>query len=72
MNIKKTLDGPAVVYVNIFVRSISKIDDVVMVSESHSLTSSSPPYFYIYICIVIKYKNFCISSDTSMSPFYYK
>jgi hypothetical protein len=27
------LDGPAVVYVNIFVRSISKIDDVVMVSD---------------------------------------
>lgn len=27
------LDGPAVVNVNIFVRSISKIDDVVMVSE---------------------------------------
>lgn len=30
------IDGPAVVYVNIFVRSISKIDDVVMVSEKHS------------------------------------
>lgn len=29
------LDGPAVVYVNIFVRSISKIDDVVMVSDLH-------------------------------------
>lgn len=38
LNITKTffilaLDGPAVVSVNIFVRSISKIDDVVMVSE---------------------------------------
>lgn len=29
----RLLDGPAVVYVNIFVRSISKIDDVVMVSD---------------------------------------
>lgn len=29
------LDGPAVVSVNIFVRSISKIDDVVMVSDVH-------------------------------------
>lgn len=28
------LDGPAVVRVNIFVRSISKIDDVTMVSAT--------------------------------------
>lgn len=28
------LDGPTVVHVNIFVRSISKIDDVTMVSET--------------------------------------
>lgn len=28
----RTVDGPAIVSVNIFVRSISKIDDVTMVS----------------------------------------
>ncbi len=33
-SVSNKLDGPAVVRVNIFVRSISKIDDVVMVSSS--------------------------------------
>lgn len=37
------LDGPAVVYVNIFVRSISKIDDVVMVSDLHKIKNPPPP-----------------------------
>lgn len=35
----RLLDGPAVVSVNIFVRSISKIDDVVMVSDLRQMNS---------------------------------
>lgn len=31
-NIMTTLDGPAVVHINMFIRSISRIDDVSMVS----------------------------------------
>jgi hypothetical protein len=40
------LDGPAVVNVNIFVRSISKIDDVVMVSE---LRSETDEFFHNFV-----------------------
>jgi len=46
------LDGPAVVRVNIFVRSISKIDDVTMVSwkrmQRPVITDTHMCLFYIY------------------------
>ena len=41
----QTLDGPAVVSVNIFVRSISKIDDVVMVSDLFKFQQNKINFF---------------------------
>lgn len=52
-NFLPLLDGAAVVRVNIFVRSISKIDDVTMVSRDSNLTTQtdtqSPTHTNTYI-----------------------
>ena len=63
------IDGPAVVYVNIFVRSISKIDDVVMVSDQKLKNSKNQIFLNIFLWnnfLNFRYRK----KNISMSPIY--
>ena len=57
--ILELLDGPSLVYVNVFVRSFSKIDDVKMVRASldyiYTFSTGTLQRFPKYICVEISF-----------------